>query len=132
MLLARMWTWPDAEYLLRGYRAALCTCFVLECLITHDKGWSVYSNRKYRFSKWILLRIHKSLGFCLFTTDNDTLLQIKSCYRKTNNTPHNIFIIFTIIIIIMFLRIRFSVLLPFITNAHSHKVFFLYLFIFPQ
>jgi hypothetical protein len=89
MLLARMWTWPEAEYLFIGCRAVLCTRFALDCLITYDKGWTVYSNRKYRFSKWIFLRIHNSLAFCLFITDNDVSLQRQFCYRKTNNTPQN-------------------------------------------
>jgi len=127
MLLARMWNWHDAEYLFRGYKAALCARFVLECLITYGKAWRVYCNPKYRFSKWILLRIHKSPAFCLFTTDNDISFQIQFYYRKTSNTSNDTFVI-VITIIIMFLRIRFSVLLQFIINAHSHKLFFLYLY----
>lgn len=136
MLLPRMWTWHDAEYLFRGYKVALCTCFALECLITNSKDSRFYSNPKYRFSKWIILRIHESLAFCLFTTDNNISLQIQFYYRKTNNTPNGTFviiiiIIITIIIIIaMFLRIRFSVLLQFIIKSHSHKLLFLYLFIY--
>jgi hypothetical protein len=98
LLLARMWNWHDAEYLFGGYKTALWVCFVLECLITYGKGWRVYSNPKYRFSKWILLRIHKSLAFCLFTTDNDISLQVQFYYRKTNNTSNGTFVIVIIII----------------------------------
>jgi len=109
------------EGIRRRYAHVLCE----ECLITNGKGWRVYSNPKYRFSKWILLRIHKSLAFYLFIMDNDISLQIQFYYRKTNITPHGTFIIAIIIITIMFLPIRSSVLLQFIINANSHKLFFL-------